>query len=233
MRLIGPKPKKFWSPSLITQLGGSIPVPTLTATFAQTNLSAGGGPGGTTWTTSFTFPTVATGDVIVAAMFDQGNVVISGITIDPGGLALALTLESGAAGASPCLWDGLVSSGFSGAKNVTVTVANNALQFHFIALTVWVLHGQTVNTPQIVGRSTGNIASLSVTGGQVMVAACGSTGTQTWDYATTTPQIPSTTHGSGTISGVAEWANTQTATYAVTGKFTINPQMGMVAATYK
>ena len=117
-------------------------------------------------------------------MFDQSNATIGGITIDPGGLGLAVC------GMESPVRDSRGRSHRNGFER------SAAISLH--------CPHQTVNTPQVVARATGNIASLSVIGGQVMASGSGSTGTQTWDYGATTPQLPSSIHGSGTIAAAGE-----------------------------
>lgn len=231
MRLIQPKTKKFWSPALITQPGGKFTA-SLTATyinqFDTSNVTSGTV---TTFDFSLTLPNIPAGSLLVAALHTD-SFTLTGITFDPAGQNISMT--SRGAATRPILCDCVLSSGVSAGTYVfRATISGGTWQFRRGGLVAWYLQGQTVNSPENIQAQSGSaVTAFSVTAGRVMLSSAKWSGTQTMTWSLSTV-VPSSSHGSGTTLGAAEWQSNITTTASYTVSSTAgSPQDGQVAATY-
>jgi hypothetical protein len=237
MRLILPKPKKFYSPALITQ-GGGQSAATVFATIAgnnnvRTNATSTGGL--TQLDEAVTLPSIPAGAVLVASLHtDSGT--ISGITLDPAGANVVMTVESGAS-TRPVICDTLLSGGLTAGAH-TFRCFHSNWQFRWIALFVWYITGQTVNSPEAVGvNASGGVVGFGVTAARVMVASAmwGSSNAGTWALSPPGVTPVSSNNNINSIGGMqAAWAQNQTNT----NNWTVasgagNPTGGTLCATYR
>lgn len=214
MQLISPKAKKFWTPAILTQGGGKF-IASLTANYiSQFDTSNVTGASVNTFDFSLTLPTIPAGSLLVVALLADAF-TLTGITFDPAGQNIALTNRGGFT--RPILQDGVLSSGASAGSYVfRCTISGGTWQFRRAGITAWYLVGQTVNSPEnIAAQASTNTSNVAVIGGRVLLSAGKYSANNTTTWSLSTPNVPSSSHGSGTSLAVAEWQSniTQTANY--------------------
>jgi len=204
MRLVHPKPKKFWSPALITQAGGH---PTALGSYTSR--------GSLTNSSSLTLTGAinlgaSTAQLYVVGVAVAASATISSVTIGGNSLSAITNAGNGVA-----IYAGVVA--LNGSQTVTAVCSTG--QFNQKGLEVWAVNGLGSTAVKNTGAGTGS-HTITVNTNDLMFSVYQANAGHAGTY-TSSSQSPAATYDfNGTVPGVggADWTISSN-----NASFTVNP----------
>lgn len=168
----------------------------------------------TVLTVPFAMGTVANNSLLVVGHIVENNEAIVSMIYDPGGANVSLSQQVIDGSAITAIYSGVIPSG-SGTKNLQITYATS-VAFVSIAVTEWLITGQTHNSAQSTGTVVGSSFSIAATSGEILFAVSHNSSDT---YSGSTPTVPSrvTVGSPNTYGAFADWSSVSTASYSVAG----------------